>query len=433
MSLYSALYAGVSGLNAQSSAMATVADNITNINTVGYKGSEAQFRTLVTDGRAQANYSAGGVAAVSVAQVSKQGLIQSSSSNTDLAIDGGGFFVTRTSTSSTADPAFTRAGSFRPDSEGFLRNASGLYLQGWRLDAQGGFTNTGGLNGLESVRVSDLVGTALPTTRIQVRANLQSTTAVHVGAYTAGNLASGTVTPDFKRSFDVYDSQGGSHRLTMAYLKTGANQWAAETYAEPATDVTAAGGVLSSGTLAFNPDGSLNKTGSTASLFNPLSISWTSAAASAPVQLAIGDDAGINGITQFGSESALISSNVDGGMLGQLSSIDITKTGQVNAVFADGTTRAVFQLPIANFQNPDGLTRLSGNAYASSKNSGSLTLNKPGSLAAGTVAASSLEASTVDLAGEFTNMIRFQRAYSAASKIITTADEMLREVSDLKR
>ncbi|MGY6348307.1 flagellar basal body FlgE domain-containing protein, partial [Escherichia coli] len=87
-------------------------------------------------------------------------------------------------------------------------------------------------------------------TRIQVRANLQSTTAVHVGAYTPGNLASGTVTPDFKRSFDVYDSQGGSHRLTMAYLKTGANQWASETYAEPASDVTAAGGLLSSGTLA---------------------------------------------------------------------------------------------------------------------------------------------------------------------------------------
>ncbi|MEV8924455.1 hypothetical protein AB0045_26820, partial [Klebsiella pneumoniae] len=95
---------------------------------------------------------------------------------------------------------FTRAGSFRPDAEGFLRNASGLYLQGWRLDATGSYTNTGGLNGLESVRVSDLVGTAVPTTRIQVRANLQSTTAVHVGAYTAGNLASGTVTPDFKRS-----------------------------------------------------------------------------------------------------------------------------------------------------------------------------------------------------------------------------------------
>jgi flagellar hook protein FlgE len=433
LSLYSALYAGVSGLNAQSSAMATVSDNITTITTIGYKDELAQFSTMVTDGNAQGNYSAGGVAAVSVSTVSKQGLLQASSSSTDLAIDGGGFFVTRTSASTTADPAFTRAGSFLPDAEGFLRNTSGLYLQGWRLDAQGKYTNTGGLNALQPVRVSDLVGTAEPTTRIQVRANLQSTTAVHVGAYTAGNLASGTVTPDFKRSFNVYDSQGGSHTLTMAYLKTGANQWATETYAEPATDVTAAGGLLSSGTLAFNPDGSLNKTGSTATLFDPLSISWTNAAASAPIQLAIGDDAGINGITQFGSDSALISSNVDGGMLGQLSSIDISKTGVVNAVFADGTTRAVFQLPIANFQNPDGLTRLPGNAYAASKNSGSLTLNQPGTLAAGTISASTLEASTVDLASEFTNMIRFQRAYSAASKIITTADEMLREVSDLKR
>jgi flagellar hook protein FlgE len=433
LSLYSALYAGVSGLNAQSSAMATVADNITNINTIGYKGTEAQFRTMVTDGRSQASYSAGGVQAISVAQVSKQGLLQASSSNTDLAIDGGGFFVTRASTSGSSDPAFTRAGSFRPDSEGFLRNASGLYLQGWRLDAQGNYTNTGSISALEQVRVSNLVGTAVPTTRIQVRANLQSTTAVHTGAYTAGDLASGTVPSDFKRSFDIYDAQGGSHRVTMAYLKTGANQWQSETYAEPASDVTSAGGLITSGTLAFNPDGSLDKGGSTPALFTPLAISWTNAAAAAPVELAIGDDGGINGVTQFGSESALISSNVDGGLLGNLSSVEITKTGQVNAVFQDGTTRSVFQLPIANFQNPDGLTRLSGNAYSISKASGSLTLNKPGALGAGNVSASTLEASTVDLAGEFTNMIRFQRAYSAASKIITTADEMLREVSELKR
>ena len=121
------------------------------------------------------------------------------------------------------------------------------------------------------------------------------------------------------------------------------------------------------------------------------------------------------------------------GLILPRSAAEISKTGEVSATFDDGTTRSVFQLPIATFQNPDGLTRLSGNAYTISKQSGGMTLNQPGSLGAGGIAAGSLEASTVDLASEFTNMIRFQRAYSASSKIITTVDDMLREVSDLKR
>jgi flagellar hook protein FlgE len=191
--------------------------------------------------------------------------------------------------------------------------------------------------------------------------------------------------------------------------------------------------VLASGTIKFNGDGSLDRSGSSAALFNPLNVTWTNAAGSVPITLAIGSDDGIDGITQSGSESSLISSNVDGGMLGNLSSVEIDKTGVVNAIFSDGSTRSVFQLPIATFQKPDGLTRVSGNAFTISRASGGMTLNAPGELGAGAIASNSLEASTVDLAGEFTNMIRFQRAYSASSKIITTVDDMLREVSDLKR
>ncbi len=432
MSLYSALYAGVSGLSAHSSAMATVADNITNINTVGYKGTEAQFRTLVTDGAIKSSYSAGGVVAAPVAMISKQGLLQASGSSTDIAIDGAGFYITRTQPGADGDVAFTRAGSFRADEQGFLRNAAGLYLQGWRLDAEGDYVNTGNLNSLEAIRVSDLTGTATPSTFIQARINLQSTSAVTAG-YAAGDMATGTTEPTFTRSFDLYDSQGSAHRVTMGFVKTGANQWAAEVYAQPATDVTVANGLLASGTIEFNPDGSLNRAASSPALFAPLAITWSNNAASVPVTLQLGDDGGINGLTQFGSESALISSNVDGGMLGNLSTIEISKTGQVNAIFDDGTSRAVFQLPIATFQNPDGLTRLSGNAYTLSQQSGGFTMNRPGTLGAGSISANALESSTVDLAGEFTNMIRFQRAYSASSKIITTVDDMLREVSDLKR
>lgn len=462
MSLYSALYAGVSGLSAQSSAMATVADNITNINTVAYKGVEAQFRTLVTDGRTSANYSAGGVAASPIAQVAKQGLLQASGSSTDLAIDGGGFFITRTGLSSTDQVAYTRAGSFKPDEEGYLRNSSGLYLYGWRLDAEGAFTNTGNLDALSPVRLSDLVGTAAPTTKLQARINLQSDAANYAGTLVynrtfdpaapavtpaQGNMASGTITPTFSRSFTIYDSQGGGHQVNMSFLKTGSNEWQMEMYAVPATDIeTTAGaavtnGMLRSGTVTFNGDGSLNLSvapATSAGLFDDLDfaaqgIKWSNEAESVPIKLSLGEDKGISGLTAFGQPSSLVSGGTDGGVLGNIASVEVSKKGEVSAIFDDGSTRKVFQLPIATFPNSNGLTRISGNAYAANRQSGTMTMNPPGELGAGSLSANTLEASTVDLAGEFTNMIRFQRAYSASSKIITTVDDMLREVSDLKR
>jgi len=433
LSLYSALYSGVSGLGAQSSAMATVADNITNINTIGYKGVTAEFRTMVTDGRLRSSYSAGGVAAAPQAMISKQGLLQASTGDTDLGIDGAGFFVTRSGSGPNAEVSFTRAGAFKPDLEGFLRNTSGYYLQGWRLDAQGNYLDTGSLDALEPVRLSELTGSAAATSRIQLRANLQSDQATHVGAYAAGDMASGAVTPHFSRTMDIYDAQGGAHRITLSYLKTGANQWASEIYAVPAADVTAAGGVLASGTVAFNPDGSLDRTGSSAALFDPLNVSWTNSAGAEPIEFALGSNGGLDGLTQFSGESALISSSVDGGLLGSIASVEVSPEGRVSAIFADGTARAVFQLPIATFQNPDGLNRLSGNAFMTSSASGSVSINAPGALGAGKVSPGTLEASTVDLAQEFTNMIRFQRAYSASSKIITTVDDMLQELSSLKR
>ena len=434
LSLYSALYAGVSGLSAESYAMAAVADNITNINTVGYKGTETQFRTLVTDGGLKSSYSAGGVAAAPQALISKQGLLQAASSTTDLGIEGSGFFVTQTGTGKGDGVAFTRSGSFRPDESGYLRNASGLYLMGWRLDAKGEFQNTGNTNALEAVRVSDLTGSAAPTSTIDLRANLQSSAEPLAGPYTAGDMANGTVEPTFSRAFDVYDAQGGTHRITLSFVKTGANQWQSEVYADP-SEVTAAGGLISSGEIRFNPDGSLLRDPAqyVSQMFDPLNINWTNGAGSQSIDLALGTNGGLSGLSQFGSESALITSDVDGGMLGSISSVQISDEGIVSAVFDNGISRNVFQLPVATFANPDGLTRVSGNAYMVSDQSGNYAINKPGALGAGVIRSGTLEASNVDLAQEFSSMIRFQRAYSASSKIITTVDDMLQEVSNLKR
>ncbi len=432
MSLYSALFAGVSGLSAESSAMASVADNITNINTVGYKAVDSQFSTLVGDGRAGSVYAAGGVAAQPKTLISKQGLLQASSSSTDLGIDGPGFFVTRTGAGPASGVALTRAGSFSPDKDGFLKNTAGLYLQGWRLDAAGDYVNTGNVGSLEPIRVSDLTGSAAATSRLQIRANFQSTTAAQPG-YASGDIAAGTATADFNRSFDVYDQQGNAHRLTLGVVKTGSNTWAGEIYAVPASDVGAANGLLREGTISFNPDGSLDMAGSDAAFFTPLQPAWTNGAGAQPIALDFGSDGGLAGFTQFSSASSVITSSVDGGTLGNVSSISVSRTGRVSALFEDGTSRAIFQLPIATVPNPDGLSRATGNAYSISDESGAFAINPPGSLGAGSIDSFKLEASTSDLALEFTNMIRFQRAYSASSKIITTVDDMLQEVSNLKR
>lgn len=412
--------------------MAGVADNITNINTIGYKGVSTEFRTLVTSGGMKSSYSAGGVAASPQALISKRGLLQASSSQTDLAIDGAGFFVVRTGTGGDSDVAFTRAGAFKPDVQGFLRNTSGYYLQGWRLDSTGNFTDTG-LDSLQAVRVSDLTGSASATSRLQLRANLQSDAPVLAGAYTAGDLATGTVTPQFQRSFDIYDAQGSAHRISMGFVKTAPNEWQAEIFAVPATDVTATDGLLASGTVKFNPDGSLYLAGSSAPLFADLTPTWTNGAGAQPIDLQLGSDGKLDGLIQFSGASAVISSSVDGGVLGNLASIEVDEKGVVSAIFDDGTARKVFQLPVATFLNPDGLTRLNGNAFGLSSASGAVAINPPGSLGSGMISSSSLEGSNVDLASEFTNMIRFQRAYSASSKIITTVDDMLQELSNLKR
>jgi flagellar hook protein FlgE len=433
MSLYAALFSGVSGLNAYSSAMGVISDNITNVNTVGYKAAEAQFSTLVTDSRSLGTYTPGGVRQVTRALISQQGLLQATNSGTDLSVDGAGFFVVRTRPETGGgEVQFTRAGSFRPDADGYLKNSAGLYLQGWALDSTGAFTNNGDVADLVAINIAQLSGTAEATTQIRLRANLQSTETVFAGAYATGDLAAGTTTPHFERSVDVFDAQGGSHSVTLSFLKTGANQWAVEVHADP-TEVTAAGGLLTAGMLQFNADGSLNVAGSSASLFSPLAVSWTNGAGSSPIDLALGSDGSVDGLTQFDSASALISRSVDGAVFGNVTGVEINEDGLVTALFDNGLTRAVYQLPLATFQNPDGLLRLQGNAYGVSDFSGTYALVTPETGGGGRISPSTLEASTVDLAREFTNMITVQRAYSASTRIISTADEMLAELSNLRR
>jgi flagellar hook protein FlgE len=269
-----------------------------------------------------------------------------------------------------------------------------------------------------------------------LQANLQAST-TPVGAYTVGDMEAGTVTPQFQRTINIYDSQGGSQPLQISYVKTGANAWSYEvSYQGNAANIGgASNNPIATGDMTFNSDGTLagitDTTGgsSTASADGTVGITipWdaSSGLQSQAITLNMGTLNTSNGVTQFDSPSSLSSSTVDGSLFGSLSGVTVDSSGYVTANFSNGLSQKIYKLPIATFSNPNGLTAVSGNAYQASNASGVATINEAGTGGAGAIASSSLEASTVDLATEFTNLITTQRAYQASTRIVTTASDML--------
>lgn len=438
MSLYGALFTGVSGLAAQSQALSISSNNIANVNTNGYKASQTEFSTMLPSSTGGGSFSAGGVRATGQALIERQGLVQTTESATDLAISGQGFFVVTQDLDMAPDKTeliFTRAGSFTQDSDGFLRNAAGYYLQGWQLDANGDLP--GNRNDLQPINLNQLTGTASETTAIDLRANLQASQTTHVAAYdpavVADNMASGAITPHFERTLEIFDTQGGAQPVRLAFLKTGANTWQYEAiYEGNATNITTGAGLpFASGTITFNSDGTV----ATPLIPEALNIPWSAASGlvSQPISLNFGTPGSAVGLTQFDSASTLISSGVNGALFGGLTGVSVDEEGVLSALFDNGVQRKVFKLPIAVFQNPNGMNQVNGNAFIRTDNSGDVTLLEAIVGGAGSISSESLEASTVDLAKEFTDLITVQRAYSASTKIITTADQMLEEMIRIKR
>lgn len=460
MSLFASLASGVSGLGAYSSALGMISDNIANLNTVGYKETRASFSTLVTESSSSASYSPGGVKALPQSLISRQGLLQSSTSATDLSIDGAGFFVVSTRGepfNANTEISFTRAGSFTPNADGFLKNTAGLFLMGVPLDTNGNPPSNLDLAGLQPINVANLTSTAEATTDIALRVNLQDSqplnAAITGATYNSGtvagsmsgyaaDVAAGIIPPgngvksDFQTNIQVFDARGGVHTVTFAALRQANNLWNVEMFVDPPTDITsglAGTGQIVKGQIAFNGDGTINIAGTTPALLAPITVNWSGGANASQLTFALGSDGLSDGITQFAGESTLISASTNGATFGNVVGVSVDKEGIVSALFSNGLAKKVFQLPISTFQNPDGLTRRQGNTYTVSDQSGTLNLKYAGIGGAGFLAPQTLEASTVDLAGEFTSLITIQRAFSASTKIITTADEMLNELNNIKR
>ena len=446
MSLFGSLFAGVSGLAAQSRAMGLISDNVANVNTTAYKGASAQFSTLVTGSPRAQSYTPGGVRASAFQTVAAQGPIQGTSSSTDAAISGAGFFVVNGKADGSTEQLYTRAGSFAPDAQGNLTTPAGFFLQGWPLDAKGQVAN---VNALQTVNVNAVGGAAAPTSEIHVGANLDANQAAFPGAYAAGDMASYLATdgangaqPQFSREIQVYDSLGRAHTTTLAFMKTATpNAWNVELVAAPGdVDPTAhPNGLLASGTVTFDGTGKLVTNGLTSQqaggAAGEVGIKWAAAqgAADSSVALDLGTAGAADGLTQFASPSDVGRVVQNGAAIGQLSGVSIDNEGNVIASFTNNQQRKIYKLPVATFANPGGLDPRSGTLYAQTDASGLSNLHASATGGAGQVTPAALEASNVDLADEFTKMIVTQRAYSANAKVITTTDDMLSELLNLRR
>jgi len=464
MSINSAMLAGVSGLVANSSALAAISDNIANVNTVAYKRNQVNFANIVTAQAVKGKYSAGGVQGISRQFVSQQGLIQASGSATDLAISGDGFFVvTDKGAGLTASDArmFTRQGSFSVDADGFLKNDSGLYLQGWPVEADGTFNvNPSDLTTMASINVKNLGAAVTPSTEIGVSANLDKSAiiAANEGSYTGavgGSMAEyaddpatvGAIKPDFTIEMSVVDSTGGSRKVAMSFLKSSANpnEWHAEIYAIPASDIDNGGGVpgqLAQGVVTFNQDGTIDlantdlfgSLGATPQLVLDASNGTTPPQWDPSLGLAGQTiDLDLTKITQYAATSTVNSITTNGAGVGNIVAIEVNEDGIVSAIYDNSQIRQIAKVGIATFPNADGLAQVSGNAYRATMTAGQMVIKEAGVGGAGKISPSSLEASTVDLSAEFTGLIQTQKAYSASSKIITTADQMLEELINIKR
>ncbi|MEZ5930540.1 MAG: flagellar hook protein FlgE [Alphaproteobacteria bacterium] len=447
MSLFGALFSGVTGLSAQSQSMSMISDNISNVSTTAYKGAVADFSTLVTTTSGVTTFSPGGVKSNTNFEIARQGLIEPSTSPTDVALVGDGFFVVSDLSDGTGDQLYTRAGSFKTDALGNLRNSAGFYLQGWALDNDDEIID---VNQISTVNIRLVNGTATATTRIEMGANLDATHTPHAGAYAAGDMADyynsngvSGVQPHFSRNIQVFDSLGRAHSVTVGFLKDPATStWNVEVYGDVADLETGThpNGLLASGQVVFGGGGepaslSITPLTPTAAPGAPIGIDWldTDGASDSLVEFDFGTVGETNGLSQFASNFNVVFVNQNGADVGQLNGVSINDEGFVIASFSNGEQKKLYKLPIANFANPLALDPRSGNVYGETVASGTFNLREAGVGGAGTISPSSLEAANVDIADEFTKMIVTQRAYSANARIITTTDEMLDELIRLRR
>jgi flagellar hook protein FlgE len=414
--------AGLSGLNANSTYLSVVGNNLANINTIGFKSSSVSFADLVsqTVGGTSINPMQVGLGVVTgaISPVFSQGSIENSREATNVAIQGSGFFAVRQGTRQ----AYTRAGNFSFDSSGSLVTPDGWRVQGYtQVDPTTGAIVTTG-QPTDIVIPPGVLRAPTATTDFRTLINLDA------------NAAIDPTNPEFTTSVQVYDALGSAHVITINFDRTAAGAWT-YTATVPAVDVTGVAGApvtLQTGPLTFSGAGVLTAPAADITIAGP--ATWANGAAPNNFNWNIfPPPSNTPALTSYASPSATSSISQNGSAAGQIDNITINGSGEIIATFGAGQTVNVGQLALANFNNPKGLVKMGSNRFGESQAAGIANIGIAGTGGRGTIIGSALESSNVDIAQEFTQMILAQRGYQANSRSITVADEILVETLSLKR
>ena len=434
MTISSSLNAGVAGLNANATRLATIADNIANSGTYGYKRAMADFQAMVNSGTSPSGYAAGGVRSSTMRLIDERGPLIASANPTDIAIDGRGFLpvtdinAINGGATSNYPISLTTTGSFRPDANGVLRTQSGHVLMGWPAAANGTLPAfpRDSMSGLEPVRVDRNQFVANPTTEMTFGINLPAT-----------ETAAGALGDALNLTVEYFGNLGTSETLDVTFTPTipttgSSNEWTMEI-----TD-SATGTVVGEYTLTF--DATATAGGTLASVttvtggaFDPLTGRVALTLPGGAIDLNIGIPGSSAGMTQLSSTYSPTAISKNGSPVGTLVSVEIDDNGYLHAIYDQGFSRRIYQIPVVDVANPNGLVSLSDQAYQLSQASGSFFLWNAGEGPTGSTAGFSREQSATDVAGELTSLIQTQRAYSSNAKIIQTVDEMLQETTNIKR
>jgi flagellar hook protein FlgE len=403
------MYSGISGMKNFQTKLDVIGNNIANVNTYGYKKGRVTFQDLMNQtvsGASRATENRGGQNAMqvglgstlsSIDTIQTQGSLQTTGRSLDVAVSGDGFFMVRQGN----NQLYTRAGNFYLDSSGSLVTGGGALVQGFPVDADGVVNRSGATD-----ITIDTDTTMAP----------QATTAVSYNGNLKATAEDGTVV---EIETKVKDSLGNDISLQVTLTKSaGNNEWEAD-IASLTDGITIAGG--DELTVNFDADGNM-----TTNMPHGLSLTNGNGANDLDINM------DFSNITQFDSSSSANVATVNGNSEGYLESFNIGSSGEVNGVFSNGEVRVLSQLALATFSNPGGLTKAGSNLFQASNNSGLANLGVAGE-GRGALQSGSLEMSNVDLSEEFTEMITAQRGFQANTRIITTSDEILQELINLKR
>jgi flagellar hook protein FlgE len=457
MSLSSALFSGISGLNTLGNSMTVIGDNIANVNTVGFKGSRVTFQDVATtSGTAQVGR---GTILADISSSFAQGSFESTNSTTDLAIGGQGFFIVRDPVSANNE-YYTRAGEFRFDKDGNFVNPAGYIVRGWALDPDSGED----YGSITDVTLQSFTSSPRETDHVTVIANLDSdatslTAALETAWDGSASPPIGGTAYEYQTSLKVYDSLGSTHDLTVYYDLGSGSTWEYIITCNPAEDVragaTPAGqGLLARGTIVFN-DSSGSIQDITMERFDGAAWSGVAEAPNANGYLefapefiagypmAVEFDLGTRydgtnwvpgslATSQYATASTTIFQSSNGYGAGDLQSVNVGTDGVITGQYSNGQVIPLYRVALAKFQNVQGLYKEGGNLFRETRVSGDPITGRPGSNGLGSISPNSLEQSNVDIATEFVKMITTQRGFQANSKIITVTDQMLAELINLK-